>query len=403
MKFGYAKEEIGTYELFFFLANVLTFFWTMGLKNALVSYFPSLNENKQRKLFFNLAVLLLLLSFLAGGVLYLFQDYIAYLINGSDSIDHLLLIILYLILSAPSNFTEYYYLLKEKERSILSYGVVIFSLQVILLTIGILLQFEIKDLLLLMVSWAAIKFLWFLFVLYKNAHFKLDFKMQQAFLFFSFPLILHMLLGNGMEYVDGFLVNYFYDEGTFALFRYGARELPLVTILAGALSTAMIPIAVTSLMKAMDDVKEKVSRLMNFLFPLSIILVLISPIVFPLIYDSEYNVSAQIFNIYLLVISSRILMPQIVLFAKRDNYFLSLSALIELIINVTLSLIFLKYFGLLGIAWATVIAYLFNKIMLIAFTWFKHKVALDSYINLKLYSFWLLLLMISYYISTLYH
>ncbi|GLR18287.1 oligosaccharide flippase family protein [Portibacter lacus] len=399
VKTGYSTDEIGVYELFFFLANVVSFFWVMGLNNGLMSYYPSLTEEKKQLMLFNIAILLLALGFIAGLILYLARHAVFEMVGKVDYLGYL---IIYMILSAPANFTEYTYLLKGQSSKIIIYGMVIFALQLILIISGVMLDFSIENLLKLMVGWALFKFVWFAQLIIRKEKLKLDFKLQYVFLIFSLPLIFQMLLGNGMEYVDGFLVNVFYDETAFAQFRYGARELPLVTILVGAVSTALIPVAVNNMADALSEVKQKIKRLMNFLFPISMVLMLISPLVFPMVYSNDYLISAQLFNVYLLVISSRLFMPQVVLFAKHENVTLMISALIELIVNIGLSLLLLKYYGMIGIAWATVIAYLVNKLILLTVAWRKYAIKPSAYIDLKTYAAWLSVLLISYYLSTYY-
>lgn len=229
--------------------------------------------------------------------------------------------------------------------------------------------------------------------------FRLDFKLQWIFLLFAFPLIVHMLVGNGMEYVDGFIINHFFDQATFAQFRYGARELPLVAVLVGSVSTALIPDAVNSMDDALKKVKTKITQLGNFLFPISISLMLLSSTIFPIIYSEDFAISAQIFNIYLLIITSRILMPQVVIFARHNNLILVISAIVELVVNVALSLVLLQYFGILGIAWATVIAFMVNKTILIVFAYTKHGIPLGKYLNIRHYFLWIFLLCISYLIA----
>ena len=46
---GWDKDKVAIYELLFFTANLLSFAWSTGLKNALLSYFPSLAQNDKRK------------------------------------------------------------------------------------------------------------------------------------------------------------------------------------------------------------------------------------------------------------------------------------------------------------------------------------------------------------------
>ncbi len=401
---GYQTEEIGQYELFFFLANVVGFFWVMGLNNGLMSYFPKLESRQQDRFFFNLGVLLTICGFVASCGLLVFEDQVLTLL-GSDSeqLDYKFWIMTYMILSASGNFTEYFYLLRHQAGAISTYGVVLFTAQLSLITIGVILGFEVKGLIQLMVLWSLLKFLWFWITIARKGDLVLDFKMQWVFLGFSLPLILHMLLGNGMEYVDGFLVNYFFDEAAFAQFRYGARELPLVSVLVGAISTALIPVAVNDMSTALRQVRDRISRFSRVLFPISIALMLTSGFIYPLIYGDSFRISAQVFNVYLLIISSRVLMPQVVVFARHNNRVLMISALIELVVNIFLSIYFLKLFGIIGIAWATVIAFLVNKLILSVYIWRKHKIPPSDYINLKQYAIWLSLLIITYYISTLYN
>jgi O-antigen/teichoic acid export membrane protein len=234
----------------------------------------------------------------------------------------------------------------------------------------------------------------------KESKFNLDFKLQKAFLLFSIPLMLHMFLGSGMEYIDGFLVtSQFEDPALFAKFRYGARELPLATILVGALTSAMIPEAVENMGATLIQVKERTKKLGHFLFPVSMILLLISPLLFPLVYSDDFKLSARIFNIYLLVLSSRILLPQIIIFGKQHNFILVWSALLELIVNIVLSILFIQYFGILGIAYATVIAYMVNKLIMIVYNYRTFNISPKAYLHLPSYFLYNAMLLICFVIS----
>jgi O-antigen/teichoic acid export membrane protein len=84
-------------------------------------------------------------------------------------------------------------------------------------------------------------------------------------------LILATFLSGSAQFVDGFIVTSYFDEETFAVFRYGARELPLAMLLANALSNAMLPDFAQreNLTQNLRQLKENVSRLMHFLFPLT--------------------------------------------------------------------------------------------------------------------------------------
>ena len=101
-----------------------------------------------------------------------------------------------------------------------------------------------------------------------------------------------------MDMIDGLFVMHYFDEAFFPIFRYGAREMPFSSLLFSSLSAAMIPLLIKDGMSS-SEVKVRVTRLMHFVFPVAILLMLLSPFIFPMVYNTEFKQSAFIFNIYL--------------------------------------------------------------------------------------------------------
>ena len=201
----------------------------------------------------------------------------------------------------------------------------------------------------------------------KNESLLVSFSFIKEHLKLSSPLILSALLSGSAQYVDGFIVTSRFDEATFAVFRYGARELPLVILLANAFSNAMLPEFSVSqnLNNSLQKIKANSGRMANFLFPLSAALLFLSHLLFPIIFNAQFIESASVFNVYLLLITSRLLFPQTVLIGLRKVSFIAKASLLELVINVALSLWFVQFWGIVGIAYATVLAYLAEKIFLV--------------------------------------
>lgn len=110
-----------------------------------------------------------------------------------------------------------------------------------------------------------------------------------------------------------------------------------------------------------------------------------SEYLFSFFYTDEYQSSAMIFNIYLVIIISRILLPQVIVLAHQDNRLMMKVAIAEFCLNILLSIVLMQYWGLAGIAFATLIAYLFEKVVLIYFVHKKYKIRLDQYLPLKKY------------------
>lgn len=403
--FGLSTSEIAIYEILLFLSNFLSFFWIAGGIKALLSQYP--REVYPFEFLLNITFLLFLFGCFAGGGLYTFQEIIVHYLTPFDNLEFVGLVSLILVFSAPSSLVEYAYLLYKKDASIIRYGFIIFGLQILSVLLPLSFGLGVAGIFQFMLGWSMFKFLWLIFLLYslkrsvkKESYSCFNFKKLQKIGWLMFPLSLHTLIGGGMQYVDGFIVSsYFEEQGIFAIFRYGARELPLVSILVAALVATYIPKVVGDKKTSIVQMKKEVNKLAIWMFPLTYCLMLLSPLLFPIVYNADFSQSAHIFNIYLLIISSRLLLPQVLIYAHQRNFILVVSAIIEVIVNLILSLYLVKDYGLEGIAFATVIAYLVNKVILIIFNYFQLGVSLSTYINLKTYVFCNLLLLLSWWVS----
>jgi len=178
---------------------------------------------------------------------------------------------------------------------------------------------------------------------------------------------------------DAWLVARYFDESTFAVFRYGAREFPLVVAFAAGLSTIMIPKLKTSL--ALDELRARSTRLMHICYPLVAAVMLFSPVLFAFFFGVAYQQSALIFNIYLLITLTQLIFPQSVMTARGDTRWLWYVSLSELAVNIIASLALLPVFGLAGIAMGTLIAFAFEKIVLIFFIYKRYGIQLARLIN----------------------
>jgi hypothetical protein len=103
---------------------------------------------------------------------------------------------------------------------------------------------------------------------------------------------------------------------------------------------------------------------MRWLFPSTIALMFLSPYMFKYAYNYELVNGYKIFNIYLLLIISRMVYPQTVIMGIMKSRIFYLISSNYLIIYCLLSFWFVSLFGLNGIAYATVVSYIIEKIML---------------------------------------
>lgn len=80
------------------------------------------------------------------------------------------------------------------------------------------------------------------------------------------------------------------------------------------------------------------------------------------------------------------MLPQTLLNGLKIMKPIMTAALLELIVNVSMSLILVQFLGINGIAYATFIAYFFEKIYLSIEVKRKMNVSINEYIPLKIYT-----------------
>ena len=380
------QTEIGQYETFVFIAGAVSFFWLNGLQKALLPL--SVNQQNNKSHIFSAFIILQVFSIVTAVFLYFMQPAFSSLLLNGKEIPEIWLLIAFIVFGVPANLIENIYLIKNRKNAILWYSIISFSVQLAMVGIPAFLNLGITKILQGLVLSSILRYVWLWIVMISNRETNYSHHFVKEHLKIGGPLIAATFLSGSAQFVDGFIVTSYFDEETFAVFRYGARELPLAMLLANALSNAMLPdFAKEHLLKQnLLKLKESVSRLTHWLFPVTAILLVISHPVFPVIFNPKFSESATIFNIYLLIIISRLLLPQTLLNGLKISKPIMIAALLELILNVTLSLILVRFFGIAGIAYATFAAYLFEKIYLSVVVKKKLKVGLSEYIPVKIYS-----------------
>ncbi len=397
-KSGLSTAEIGQYETFLFLAGAVSFFWLNGL---IQGFLPSSNEtsaSEKSSTLFNVFYLLTAISGLTVLFLLIFGHSISgFLLKGS-AIPYLNYLLIYLLLSTPASLVEYIYLIKKQANRILIYGIISFALMFILVVLPPILGYSIKYSLVGLLISSLFRLIWLLVLLFRSSNPALNPAFIKTHLKSSYPLIVSMFLSGSAQYIDGFIITSYFDEATFAVFRYGAREFPLVLLLANAFSSSMLPgfSNPSTLQSNLKIIKKKTQELGNWLFPLSGLLMLISHWVFPLIFNVNFTASATIFNIYLLLIVSRLIFPQTILIGLQKTQAIMWASILEIAANVSLSLWLVQFWGVAGVAYGTIGAYILEKLVLIVFVKKESKVNLSAYLNVKRHLLYSLLLTLEF-------
>lgn len=357
---------VAQYENLLLVSSSLTFFWVGGMCNTLIPFYNNSDSEKKRKVLFNTFILLLIFSMIAAiGVV---------IIGVKDGRDQNLfnMFALVVLLNTPTYITDYIFFLREKYRSLIVWGAVTNTAQILLLCLPLFFKQSLNLAINLLLVLSLFKFNYTIILLMKYSTISVQTRMSKDFLIKAMPVIFSILLAGSMEYINSYIVKYNFPEDQFAIFRYGARELPIFLIFANSLSNIFSGEIARynqegKIEEALNKLKQSGAKLMRWMFPLSIVLMFVSPYMFKYLYNNEFIEGYKIFNIYLLLIISRMLFPQTVIMGLLKNRIFYLISTNYLVINGLLVFWFIFLFGISGIAYATVVSYLIEKIMLVIY------------------------------------
>jgi O-antigen/teichoic acid export membrane protein len=384
VKSALPQSDLGFLEMMIFIVVSLSAFWSAGLNNAVFSLYSSLSEDKKIILPAHYVLVMVLFSGLLSLSVYILSPQVLRLFTGLGDMPGWFYVPLYIFFSVPLLTIEGLLFLKKKSSTLLSYTLWSQGGWLLVISVVALWQPDIHTFILAHIVWALIRWVYMWYVGTEGKGFVPDVSLILNLCRYSWPLVLTLAAGYGMDTIDGLFVSHFYDAGYFPVFRYGAREMPLSALLLSSLSVAMIPGLMQNSLQS-REIYERATRLMHILYPVSFVLMVLSPWIFPLLYSEAYTDSAYIFNIYLLILASRILLPQTYTMALQKHKVVLLSGVLELILNVILSFAFMSLWGVYGLALATVLAYFFQKIFLLLYN--KHYLGIPyfSYINWRYY------------------
>jgi O-antigen/teichoic acid export membrane protein len=394
----YGLKLISQYENLMLVTSSLTFFWVSAICNTLIPYYNNASVSTKKKLFFNTFVLLTAFSLVAAIVVVIMGR----TLDGKDKylFDMFALVVL---LNTPTYITDYIYYLRGEYKQLIRWGVVTFGAHIILLCMPLFFKQSLGLAVNMLLLLSLIKFTYTILLLMKHSIISVQTKLTGDFMMKAIPIMFSILLAGSMEYINSYIVEFNFDNETFAMFRYGARELPVFLILANSLSNVYSgEIAKMNqtgkLEEGLTQLKASSTKLMRWLFPSTILLMYLSPYLFKYAYNQQLLEGYKIFNVYLLLIISRMIFPQTVIMGILKNRVFYVISTNYLIINIVLSFWFIYLFGIIGIAYATVIAYTIEKLMLVAVCRLEG-IPLQKYAPIKEYILYSLITVAAYFLS----
>ncbi|TNE73122.1 hypothetical protein EP331_05285 [bacterium] len=183
---------------------------------------------------------------------------------------------------------------------------------------------------------------------------KLDGKYMIGLMFIS-------MAGVAALQLDSWVIRWFYeDDAIFAAYVVGARKIPFLSALMASVSAALI-VQIGSLLKrgeiqkAMPVISRISGSIAVLLWPVLALIFVFSEELMLLLFGG-YEASSSVFRVYLAAVLVQFFLSDTVLLAKGRNKLVLKAGLVELVVNLMLSVPFVMWLGFTGPAWATLIS-----------------------------------------------
>lgn len=364
------KTDVGTYQQIYTIVS-FTAFVLLGLPEA-ITYFFSGNLSKKYPGIKKVIYLLIAISAIASvGIIVMGNDLIARFFGN----DQLTLYTCQLsVLFATTLVTDCFPHICIATDKLKSSVVITMASAVLRLVCFIYGYMQSIDLNMLLVLTSAISIIIMIAQIicvfhgecYQKEQFNLRKNLYLVFAY-AFPLFITSIIGKLTSLTDKLMIGYFYSADVYASYSVAARELPYTIITSSFIAVATPIIFRYAAEKRLDDAvslwKSGVKYSAIFIVFVIASNIVVADDLIELLYSKEYVSMAPIFIVYLFALLPRIAYWGI--FAKAMNlskYILGVS-IFELINNAVMNLVFIKMFGLIGPAIATVVASFISVIL----------------------------------------
>jgi O-antigen/teichoic acid export membrane protein len=417
-KWGVSIKDIGIYETFMFVSYTVSFFWITAFLQGILTHFPSISESEKPSYVFNIFLIFNALSIFIFSILYFFPQQSLFILTAKTDTQYFNIFTFYLLFFLPPFMLESIWAVEDRPLSILIVSVITNVLLLFCVVYPIHQNRDFLGCFYIMVIVALLRYIILIFNVIHRGNFAFSIKIIKDFLKITTPLMGYAFVGGFITAFTTWLISWYYVNNfeQFAIYRFGAREFPIINAMTTGLSSGLIPILIQKFDKAniknefetsfqaintegVSVLKEKTLRLWHILFPMTIVLMFSSKNLFGFVFNEQMINAAPVFQVFLLLLISRALFPQTLLMVLKETKIMFSMSIIEAISIVIMSFVFIYLFGMIGVAWAMVLGFLIEKIMMVLFLKKNYNINLKDYTHVNYYLFYTFALLVSYLLS----
>lgn len=218
---------------------------------------------------------------------------------------------------------------------------------------------------------------------------------------FGFPLFVATYFGILTLNIDKIIINKLGGIEAFAIYSIGALEIPIIALITKSITNVSYPKIVTLVNdNNLDNARvlwiKDLMRVSYISYPIICLMMIFSKSIIIGIFGGTYISAVPIFKTYCLILLWRNAVYGTILSSQEKTYLITKYSFIALLVNISLSFIFFKIFGIIGVIYATFIAITILHLLFMRY----EKVLYDflkAILNIRML-FWIICVCICYFI-----
>ncbi|HOE62298.1 MAG TPA: oligosaccharide flippase family protein [Candidatus Sumerlaeota bacterium] len=359
------EELAGTYNQVIFVINLFSMIFIFGVPTSIYYFLPSLEGRARKGFFYQSVFILCAIGVLISAAFIFLAGWIGGKFNNPELAPLLRMASLFLFTIVASSFGDAILITVNRHKAMAALTFVFTGLHFSAVAVPVLLRQPLITVFLLLGFVNLAKFIVSFilcdrFLPSEPPVFSRALFIQQAA--YIIPLGLNSVIDVVSKDLDRTLISYLFNPKEFAVYHYGALEIPLIGILISSVTSVIIP----ELARFKHEGRwEEFGALFRkasvktavFLFPLFCFLMMLAPQIYVFVYKkASYLDSVPIFRAYLFMLPIRIVPFQAILFALGRTRVVIIGALVDLFGNLALSLALVGPLGPVGVALGLVLA-----------------------------------------------
>ena len=360
----FSLEEYGTYSQAMLVVTTATSFSILGLTNAVNFFYnKTQDEQKQQEYISTIFGIQYIVGIICAIIILLAQKPIYLYFNNGDLKNVILFAAWMPLLENLLPMLQVLFVSIGKAKIIAIRNFIISVIRLLIVLFACLVTKNICTIFVILLITDIIQVIYFMYSFAKRK-FKIKVKyfnmnMVPQVLEFSIPMAIYVLTNALTRDIDKYVVSFFTDTGTLAIYTNASKILPFDLITASFI-TVLIPI-VTRQIGARDykgALKTfrgylRLGYLLTWIFAFGAVIVAKELMI--LLYDSKFLPGLSVFIIYLFVDMVRFANTSLILTAKGKTKILMYASIASLILNLIFNVLTFKYWGIVGPAATTLI------------------------------------------------